>query len=481
MTHMTRSTRAMLLGTALLFGACQDYDILNTNAPTVETLTGTPSRAALARAATGIFAQSLNDVAGIIQQWGIYGREGYNLLGNDPRETGEEIRGPQDPQGRAGGVWFGGYASIRTINTYLAALENAVGVTAAEVSASKGFAKTIKAWHLHRIALRSGALGMPIDVDRPITDPPAPFVSQTDAMAAVSAQLDEGYADLQAGGAAFPFTVAPGFTGFGTPATFAQFNRGLAAKVLVHRATFVACAACWTQAVTALGQSFLTTANLPASLGTGVYYAYSTAAGEPTNPISENATITRYWVHPSIITGAQLRAGGQPDLRVTTKTVLGAPGPRSLNDLTGTYKPAMYNNPANLAQAELNSDIPWLKNEELLLLRAEARWNAGDKAGALADIDLVRVNSGGLDPTALTAASSNDAFVTELLYNRVYSLMWEQGTRWIDARRYGRLAALPVDRPAPPNGPDTKFNNMLVPAGECDARALVVPCSPLGN
>ena len=83
--------------------AARSYDILNTNAPTVETLTGTPTRAALARAATGIFSQAPNDVAGIIQQWGIYGREGYNLLGNDPRETGEEIRGPQDPQGRAGG------------------------------------------------------------------------------------------------------------------------------------------------------------------------------------------------------------------------------------------------------------------------------------------------------------------------------------------------------------------------------------------
>ncbi len=475
MTHMTLGTRLMFLGTALLAGGCQEYDLLNTNAPTVETLTGTPTRAVLARAATGIFAQSLNDVAGIIQQWGIYGREGYNLLGNDPRETGEEIRGPQDPQGRSANIWPGGYASIRTINTYLAALPNAVGLSAAEASASEGFAKTMKAWHMHRIALRSGAHGIPIDVDRPITDPPAPFVSFADAMAAVSALLDEGYADLQAGGAAFPFVVAPGYTGFTTPATFAQFNRALAAKVLVHRASFVACAACWTQAVTVLGQSFLTTAGLPGSLATGVYYAYSVAAGEPTNPVSENIGATRYWVHPSLVTGAQLRANGQPDLRMTGKITL-APTPRPLNDLLGTHKPTMYNLAGSPTVADLNSDIAWIKNEELILLRAEARWNTNDKAGALADIDLVRVNSGGLAPTALTTASSNDAFVTELLYNRLYSMMWEQGTRWVDARRYGRLAALPVDRPG-----DSKFDNMLVPAGECDARGLGVPCEPLGN
>ena len=135
MTHMTKSTRAMLLGAALLVGGCQSYDILNTNFPTVETLTGTPSRAALARAATGIFSQTNIDLAGRIQQWGIYGREGYNLLGNDPRETGEEIRGPQDPQGRAGGVWALSYQAVRTINAYLAALPNGTGITEAEVSA----------------------------------------------------------------------------------------------------------------------------------------------------------------------------------------------------------------------------------------------------------------------------------------------------------------------------------------------------------
>jgi len=302
-------------------------------------------------------------------------------------------------------------------------------------------------------------------------------VSTADAFAAISTLLDEANADLLAGGGAFPFTVAPGYTGFETPANFARFNRGLAAKVLVMRATFVGCATCWAQAITALNASFINTGG---PMATGVYFAYSSAAGEPQNPITENNTITRYWVHPSIITGAQQRANGQPDLRLTTKTVLGS-APRSLNDLTGTYKPAMYNNPANLAEADLNADIPWLKNEELILLRAEARWNTNDKAGALADIDVVRATSGGLPPTTLTTASSNDAFVTELLYNRLYSLMWEQGTRWIDARRYGRLAALPVDRPAPPNGPDAKFSSMLVPAGECDARGLVVPCSPLGN
>lgn len=471
--RMRGSGRWIALSASLALVGCGDLEIVNTNAPTVETLTNAPSKSVLGRAATGIFAQSFNDRATEIQYYALYGREGYNLLGNDPRETGEQIRGPQDPTGRNSGIWTGIYSAIRTINTYLKALETATGMTAAEIKASQGFAKTMKAWHIHRLAVRTGQLGIPIDVDREITADPAPFVSFEAAMAAASTLMDEGYADLQAGGAAFPFTVAPGYTGFTTPATFAQFNRALAAKILVHRATFVNCAACWTQANAALGNSFVTDAGLPGSLSRGVTYAYSTAAGEPTNPVSEPLSNDRLWVHPSILSGAQLKGDGTPDDRLTSK-VTAAGRSKNLNDLIGTHKPTLYNSASNPAAANLGAPIPWINNEELLLLRAEVRWNTGNRSGAVEDLNRVRLHAGGLEAAAVTAASSNDAFVTELLYNRVYSLMWSQGTRWIDARRYGRLNTLPVDRAG-----DSRFENMIVPAAECDARGLPSPCSPL--
>jgi hypothetical protein len=463
------------LSGVLLASACTDLDIINTNAPTVETLTGSPTRAIMARAATGIFSQAYNDVGTEIQFYALYGREGYNLLGNDPRETGEQIRGPQDPTGRNSGIWLGPYSAIRTINTYLTALPVATGLSEAEVRASAGFAKTLKAWHLHRLAIRSGELGIPLDVDRPITAEPAPFVSFANALEAASSLMDEALADLNAGGTAFPFTMAPGYTGFSTPATFAQFNRALKAKMLVHRATFVNCTTCWGEANTAMNASFVTTTGLPGSLTTGVVYFYSTAAGEPTNPVSEPLTNDRLWVHPSIISGAQERADGSPDLRLTQK-VMAAGRTRNLNDLIGTYKPILFNSATNPAAANLGAPIPWINNEELLLLRAEIRWNTNDRQGAIDDINLVRQHAGGLDATSLTAGSSTDAFVTELLYNRLYSLMWQQGTRWLDARRYDRLDDLPVDRAG-----DSRFQNMIVPAAECDARGLASPCTPLSS
>jgi hypothetical protein len=470
----TRAVIASAFAGVLALGACGDFDVTNTNAPTVETLTGAPTRLIMARAATGIFAQTFNDIGTEIQFYALYGREGYNLLGNDPRETGEQIRGPADPTGRHSGIWTGPYAAIRTINTYLEALPRTSGLSEAEIRASQGFAKTMKAWHIHRLAVRTGQLGIPIDVDRPITADPAPFVSFSAAMEAASALMDEALADLTAAGTtAFPFTVAPGYTGFTTPATFTRFNRALAAKILVHRATFVVCTPCWSQAATAMAGSFVTTAGLPGSLATGVNFAYSTTAGEPTNPVSEPLSNNRLWVHPSIVTGAQRKANNDPDDRLTRK-VAPAGRTRNLNDLIGTHKPILYNSPTNPAAANLGAPIPWINNEELLLLRAEIRWNTNDRPGALADLNLVRLHSGGLAASPLTPSSSNDAFVTELLYNRLYSLMWAQGTRWIDARRYGRTQQLPQDRPG-----DTRYEHMIVPAGECTARGLQAPCTPL--
>jgi hypothetical protein len=222
-----------------------------------------------------------------------------------------------------------------------------------------------------------------------------------------------------------------------------------------------------------MSASFVTTAGLPGSLANGVYFAYSTASGEPNNPVTEPISNNRLWIHPSIISGAQARSDGSPDLRLTTK-VMDAGRTRNLNELVGTRKPVLFNLATDLTQADLGADIPWISNEELLLLRAEIRWNTGNRQGAIDDLNLVRQHAGGLAATTLTAGSPDAAFVTELLYNRLYSLMWTQGTRWLDARRYGRLNTLPVDRPG-----DSVFENMIIPSNECSARDLDDPCTPL--
>src|SRR5437867_2508922 len=107
---------AQLLGLAglLVAAGCSSdqFNILNTNAPTVEQLTGTPTRATLARAALGSAAGMLNDVGAEISFYATFGREGWNLLGNDPRLTSESLIGPLDPGGVGGVAWTGKYITL---------------------------------------------------------------------------------------------------------------------------------------------------------------------------------------------------------------------------------------------------------------------------------------------------------------------------------------------------------------------------------
>jgi hypothetical protein len=458
---------------ALVFAAgCSDnhYNILNTNAPTVDQLTGAPTKAILGRAALGVAASAALDVGGEISFFAIFGREGYNLLGNDPRLTQEMLRGPLEAGGFGGANFAGKYQAIRSINEYLTAIDATTDLSAAEKSASTGYAQTMKAMLLLRTIVRNGALGAPIAVEVGLDQAPAPFVNQAGVYTYIIAQLDEAKTALQAGGAAFPFAAPAGFDLANTPANFIKFNRAIAARAQVLRATLGGGGnAAYTAALTALTESFISRTG---SLQDGVFYAYSEASGEPNNPISENLSAQRFYVHNSLETGVQLKGNGQPDDRFTTK-VKAAVGD-GVNRTQGSLplhnlKPAMFNNADGTAN--LGADIAIIRNEELILLAAEANWFAGSKQAAIDDINVIRTRSGGLDPTTLTTASTNAEFVTELVYNRLYSLLWEQGTRWVDARRFGLKATLPNDRSG-----DVIFDNMLVPATECDARGLAVPC-----
>ena len=90
--------------------------------------------------------------------------------------------------------------------------------------------------------------------------------------------------------------------------------------------------------------------------------------------------------------------------------------------------------------ANSTSPLPIIRNEELLLLRAEANIGLGNLAAAETDINRVR-EAAGLGGITLTAANAVD----QLLHERMYSLFME-GHRWVDVRRYDRFNTLPIDR-----------------------------------
>jgi hypothetical protein len=105
-----------------------------------------------------------------------------------------------------------------------------------------------------------------------------------------------------------------------------------------------------------------------------------------------------------------------------------------------------------------------VRNEELILSRSEARWFTGDRPGALADLNFVRTNSGGLP--AIAMPGTDEEFITALLYERRYSLMYEGGYRWLDLRRFGRLGTL-TNYPRPG---DKSIEFFPIPFVECLAR-----------
>ena len=139
-----------------------------------------------------------------------------------------------------GGAFTNMYVTIRAANTLLDGLANASGMTAAEKSATAGFARTFKALSYYRVLESRDSLGIAIDVNHPIDAPAADFVCKPNALAAISALLDSAATDLAAAGSAdFPFTLPSGFSlhgDFSTPAAFLKFNKGLKGKVELYRA-----------------------------------------------------------------------------------------------------------------------------------------------------------------------------------------------------------------------------------------------------
>jgi hypothetical protein len=503
---MRRLLAAGSLFGALLVGACGTFDITNPNQPTLDDLVTHPTRIKLSSAATGIFIGSRGTatqtgIQDLIWRGGSLGREGAELDGNNQPDVQEPFFGPLSGTGFGSAVWDNRYQNIRSINVYLTAVPKAVGLpapdglTAAESDASLGFAETLKALAFMYVVETHGNLGAPVDVDLAVTAAPPPFVAEDSVYGYILGLLNDAQTHLtSAAGATFPFVVPPGYAGFNTPATFLQFNRALAAKAYLLRATAAGsscgAAACYNAALTALGASFLDAT--PANFQRGVYFDFSTGPNDAPNDLADPLNGTVFFALPQLDTlsqsqnGVAVAAGGIPDQRFLDKVALATLNPpQSLSaiPIPGTRKFVNY---FTNGAADPNHAIPLIKNEELILLRAEANIGLANLGAAVTDINLIRVNSGKLPP--LVSFASQAAAVTELLYNRRYSLLWEQGTTWIDARRFNRFDVIPIPpgfangaSPAPGIGPSIVPKRLLIPDEECSARGLTSGCSPLGT
>jgi len=450
-----KTTTLSCLALAGLFGlvGC-DLDVPDLNNPGLDELSENPTPSGVNAACTGLLIGNRAGTAtanGYVSQLGILGRESYNFDAADPRYIGELLAGELQPGSPFGGAFWGGpYANIRLAEIVLDAVDRVAEFDGAPASAIKGFVHTIKALDLLRVITTRDTIGGVIATDTDGVDQLGPIASKEAVYEEIAALLDQGAMELADGGDAFTFPFSAGYAGFDTPPTFLTFNRAIRARVAAYMEDY-------DTVLSALGESFLDD-SATGDLNAGVFHSYSTGAGDATNGL----TNPNIYAHPSVVEDAEA-----DDARVAAKVVQvpeeeagGALG------LTSDLKFTMYTSPS--------APVPIIRNEELILLRAEAEWAQGDLDLATADLDIVRTAAGLPATTATTAMEVED----EILYNRRYSLLFEGGHRWIDLRRFDRLDELPLDQEG------FVINvRFPLPSAECDGRPGEAACtkSSLGD
>jgi hypothetical protein len=412
-----------LLAAALSLAACRDVTVPNYNAPNVDQLTQAPTAKVVNGAVLGLLGGERAVAAAYADGLGVLGRESLHIDASESRFVSVWLQGPltQDVSGFIDFGWSATYRQVRGGYTILAVVDRVTTYTLEQREGVQGVTKTFIAKALIDQLRVRDTFGIVLDID--VTGLGLGALVTRDSGYARAAQLlDDAAAHLAAAGTSFPFTMTAGFNGFNTPASFLKVNRALKARMEAYRGR-------WADVLAALAESFITTpsSGVPAALQAGAYNSYPT--GEAGNGLFQNTPTTLVAV-PSFLADAQRRPNGSPDLRASTKAQVTATC-LSQSGVSSCVKLTRY--------ASNNADVPIIRNEELILLRAEAQLALGNRSEAINDLNYVRVNAGGLAPLPPDYAGD---LVDEVLYNRRYSLFFEYGHRWVDMRRYGRLDQL---------------------------------------
>jgi len=426
-----------LLLLVLLFAGISACDFLDPNEvsdpnnPSIEGVLTNASKAQLQNLVTGLEVRH-RATTGANNIMSTFGREVYPLFASDPRfvnqwvGVGSNADAENDPTFfGSGGTYTTPYLTVRQGNVVIRSANNTDAITDAERNGYLGVAKTLQAYS-YLIPLNAQySNGIRIDVAD--VNNLGPFLSYDDALQAIRDLLDEAQTNLNAAGSSFSFVLTDGFGEFDSPADFANLNRAIAARAAIY-------AEDWPAAVTAVNAAapFFELAEGASVMNKGGYFVY----GDPPdifNPfyyVPNTTAIQLPMVHPDMITDAE--AG---DLRVDNKFFL-RDDPISLQGLTSQYQDNRFSGTGD--------SFPFFRNEELVLIYAEAlaqRNQGTDLVDAVDAINVVR-NTWGLGD--FTSANQSD-IIDQILFERRYSLWFEGGHRWIDARRYDRLDELPLD------------------------------------
>lgn len=437
---------------ALLFGSCNIVeDVPDYNNPSLEELTNSPTSVSVNTLATGLLIGSRQGIENYLYMTGIVGREMYDLDAST-LATSELIIGPLDPGQWGGNGWTSQYQNLRNAKILLSALDQVDDMTEVEKEGVRGFAKTIQAYDLLHVINTRDINGAVIEIAEDPTAEPGPIVGKEQVLTQIVNWLDEARTHLQNAGNTFSFNLSSGFENFDSPSTFLEFNRALLARVKIYQEDFPG-------ALTALEDSFL---DINSPLDLGVYHTHSSSSGDLSNFFSTKTqgNSPDYVAQADFETDVQNKINGDPDDRYQQK-FRKLPSVKSHLGLSSDISFTQYSSPS--------SSIPIIRNEELILLRAEANYNLENYDDAADDINFIREESGGLEQRNDLDANN---LLDELLYNKRYSLYMEGGHRWLDLRRYDLINRIPLDI-----SEAVVHVRFPIPLDECLSRGLPANCS----
>ncbi len=420
--------------------SCQKFDYSNFNNPAIDEDTVNANKSVLQSLVTGTEASSRTYLPYYIDDVGVAGREHIRYSGSEPRYLSDLLGAGSSTLNNntfyVTNPWGYCYATIRTANTLISAARNSTFITDGERLGYYAYAKTMQAYQLLMCLNLMDTIR--IDVENPLNL--GPLVGREEGLAYILSFLDDAANELKDPSCSFSFLTTISSRGpvsvasIETPADFLLVNRALAARVATYSKN-------WTLTLTDLDQSFL---NRAGDFYAGVYHVFSNGSHDITNPLyfPRNATGELRGVEPHYATDIL-----PEDDRINKAPLRDIP--YSQKDLTSDRDVFIY--PTN------TSPVAIIRNEELILLAAEAEINLGQTASAISDLNIIRTAHG---LTEYTGATDQTSLINELLYERRYSLAFE-GHRWVDLRRYNMLNILPLDRPD-----DHIWTNFPIPLSE---------------
>jgi hypothetical protein len=464
-------------------GACKDStSVPDLNNPSVSSVGGALSPGNLLILLTGVIdreRQALDYPFYVFPA--TLARDVWRLDNSESRFESETLEGRPSPGGFVGTRGFPIYFNaMRAAQNLIDAVPKATAeFTSGDKLAITGFVRTLKANDLYRVLETRDTIGLPVALSDPNAAAPAPILCKPKVLAYISSALDSAYGDLQAAKAAgtttFPATLPAGWTSIGGDYSKIdneiKYNRGLKGKIELYRGLAPGgTAQNFTDAKTALDIALAGVPATAAGLAGGPYYQFSTLSGEVANPVFDSRIHFTPSVHDS------LQAG---DLRGSKIITQSTPASLKVDGVTFTtpYDPAVTvtSNPQNQTRP-----IPILKNEELFLVRAQAKIGLNDYTGAAQDMNIVRSVSGGPALAPYVTFANQQQAIDAVLYEKRYSLLTDGPQRLVDLRAYNRLNSTtfpnPGTNPLAPYASDPYNWVLPYPQFEIDARGGNIKC-----